>query len=257
MLSQNIIYQESQQAPKSAQTSCTECRSYKLCFMKALKPSVDGQLEAKVKDNVKQPQPLHKDKHLYRQGDPLSYLYIVRSGAVKTVRTFNNGTEQVTGFFLRGQIFGFDAIAQNRYTTTAVALETTSVCKIPYNMLDDLFGVQPELRQHFMTMMAEEIIREQQRIALLGQCLSEERLAYFLVNLSEHFASQGLSSTSFTLPMTRSDIANFLGLTVETVCRLLKRFQKDNWIKVSNRDIQLLDLPMLSAYAQRNSKDLH
>lgn len=257
MLSQNVIYQESQHGSKANQASCAECRSYKLCFMKALKPTTDGVLEAKVKDSVKQPQPLHKDKHLYRQGDPLSYIYIVRSGAVKTVRTFNNGTEQVTGFFLRGQIFGFDAIAQNRYTTTAIALETASVCKIPYSMLDELFGKQPELRQHFMTLMAEEIIREQQRIALLGQCLSEERLAYFLVNLSNHFADQNLSATNFTLPMTRSDIANYLGLTVETVCRLLKRFQKDNWIKVSNRDIQLLDLPMLSAYAQRNSEDLH
>jgi len=131
----------------------------------------------------------------------------------------------------------------------AVALEDSEVCEIPFARLEELFGQMPTLLHHFHRIMSQEITREQNVMLLLGNMRAEQRFAAFLVNLSSRYAARGYSPTSFQLRMSREDIGNYLGLTIESISRLLSRFKKQGWLKVDKRDVQLLDPAMLKALA--------
>jgi CRP/FNR family transcriptional regulator len=107
----------------------------------------------------------------------------------------------------------------------------------------------PTLLRHFHRTMSQEITREQSTMLLLGTMRAEQRFANFLVNLSSRYKVRGYSATGFQLRMSREDIGNYLALTIESISRLLSRFKKQGWIKVSNREIELLDLPSLKMLA--------
>ena len=119
---------------------------------------------------------------------------------------------------------GFDAITNMQHPSFAQALETAMVCEIPFDILDDLSGKMPKLRQQIMRLMSSEIKSDQEMILLLSKMNAEERLAAFIHNLSKRYSARGFSAKEFRLTMTRSDIGNYLGLTVETISRLLGRF---------------------------------
>ena len=150
---------------------------------------------------------------------------------------------------MAGELLGMDAIAGERYHCDAVALEDSEVCEIPFARLEELFGEVPTLLRHFHRIMSREITREQNVMLLLGNMRAEQRLAVFLVNLSTRYAARGYSGTEFGLRMSREDIGNYLGLTIESISRLLSRFKKQGWIAIDKREVQLLDLPRLKAVA--------
>jgi CRP/FNR family transcriptional regulator len=130
-----------------------------------------------------------------------------------------------------------------------VALEDSEVCEIPFARLESLFGEIPGLLRHFHRMMSQEITRDQSTMLLLGNMRADQRFAAFLVNLSSRYKVRGYSSTSFQLRMLREDIGNHLGLTIESISRLLSKFKKEGWINVKNREIELLELPTLKGLA--------
>jgi len=131
----------------------------------------------------------------------------------------------------------------------AQALETAMVCEIPFDILDDLAGKMPKLRQQIMRLMSSEIKNDQEMILLLSKMNAEERLAAFIYNLSKRYSARGFSAREFRLTMTRGDIGNYLGLTVETISRLLGRFQKIGMLSVQGKYITINNMPELAELA--------
>jgi CRP/FNR family transcriptional regulator len=190
-----------------------------------------------------------RDQPLYRAGDAFNNLYAIRLGHFKTFQINQDGNQQVTGFQMAGELLGMDAISTDHHHCDAVALEDSEVCEIPFGRLQGLFSHMPTLLRHFHRMMSQEITREQNVMLLLGNMRAEQRFAALLVNLSSRYAARGYSSTSFQLRMSREDIGNYLGLTIESISRLLSRFKKQGLLKVSNRELEIADLQVMKAVA--------
>lgn len=225
--------------------SCGDCRMKALCLPLALELD---QVE-KLDRIVQRGRPFQRDEYIYRAGAEFRSVYAVRSGAIKTFAVNDQGVEQVTGFYLPGEIFGMDGIAHTHHISSAVALETSSICEIPFNRLEELSLALPNLQRHFFQLMSREIINDQRLVALIGKNSAEERLATLLLSISTRNAQRSLSEVRFRLPMSRADIGNYLGLTVETVSRIFGRFQKQRLLKVDKKEIEILDLDSLQELA--------
>lgn len=220
------------------QINCNNCRLSSICLPLALENDDIVQLD----NIVQRGRPLHKGDHLYRDNDEFRSVYAVRSGAVKAYRVTDDGREQVTGFYFPGEILGMDGIAKNTHACSAKALETSAVCEIPFTSLEQLSVQLPNLQRHFFQLMSREITEDQQLITLLSKNTAEERIAALMLSISARNARRKLSSTQFRLPMSRIDIGNYLGLTVETVSRVFSRLQKLDVLQVSNKEIEILDI---------------
>ena len=220
------------------QVNCGNCRLNSICLPLALETDDIAQLE----EIIQRSKPLQKSQHLYREGDEFRSVYAVRSGALKAYRTTDDGREQVTGFYLPGEILGMDGISKNAHASSAKTLETSAVCEIPFASLSKLSTQVPSLQRHFFQLMSREITEDQVLITLLSKNSADERVAALLLSISTRNARRKLSATQFRLPMSRLDIANYLGLTVETVSRVFSRMQKMSIIKVDNKEIDILEL---------------
>tara|TARA_R110002051_G_scaffold325834_1_gene431936 strand:+ start:96038 stop:96700 length:663 start_codon:yes stop_codon:yes gene_type:complete len=205
--------------------------------------------ELEALDNiVKRGRPVKKGEMLFRQGEPFESIYALRSGAVKTFSLSDDGAEQITGFHLASELIGLSGMDSERYPVSAVALETTSVCEIPFERLDDLTATMPQLRKQVMRLMSREI-REDQQMMLLSKKTADERIATLLINLSARFRARGYSAKCFRLAMSRNEIGNYLGLAVETVSRVFTRFQQQGLIAAEGKQIDILDHIELCALA--------
>ncbi|MEC8428871.1 MAG: fumarate/nitrate reduction transcriptional regulator Fnr [Pseudomonadota bacterium] len=227
------------------QVSCGDCRLSGIC----LPISLHVEEVEKLDDIIQRGKPLQKGEYLYRAGEEFQSVYAVRSGCVKTVSITNDGQEQVTGFYLPGEILGMDGLANDNHTNSATALETSAVCEIPFSRLEELSLKVPSLQRHFFQLMSKEITADQDLIIQLSKNSAEERIAALLLSISTRNYHRQLSATSFRLPMSRSDMGNYLGLTIETVSRVLGRFQKNDLLKVDKKEITILDMDALKQVA--------
>lgn len=218
--------------------SCSNCSLAELCLPRSLDEDEITQLESSVE--IKRP--LQKGDHLFSSNEPFHSFYAVRTGSLKTYLLTPEGEEQVTGFNLPGELLGIDGLDTNLHTISAVALETTTVCEIPYHQLNELCGQLPELRIQIMKIASREISNDHRMLLLLGKMSAEERLARFLLNLSGRLNKRGYSHINFNLTMPRHDLANYLGLAVETISRLFSRFQNKGILSVNRRNIQIIDI---------------
>jgi CRP/FNR family transcriptional regulator len=229
------------QAPRKCthdfRVNCGNCRLNTLCLPLALDTDEVEQLDSIVQRG----KPLQKGEHLYQEGASFSAVYAVRSGAIKAYRVTDDGREQVTGFYFPGEILGMDGISKNAHACSARALETSAVCEIPFSSLQDLSVQMPDLQRHFFQLMSREITEDQQLITLLSKNTAEERIAALMLSISARNSRRKLSATQFRLPMSRIDIGNYLGLTVETVSRVFSRLQKLGILEVSNKEIKVCD----------------
>lgn len=221
--------------------ACSGCSLKELCLPVGLCPEEIAQLE----DLIHRGRPAKKGEYLYRAESAFTSLFAVKAGCFKTSVISEDGREQVTGFHMSGEIIGMDAISTERHTCSAIALEDSEICEIPFSQLEDLCRKIPALQRHFYKVMSREIVRDHGVMLLLGNMKAEERLAAFLLNLSQRFQSRGYSSKEFHLRMTREEIGSFLGMKLETVSRIFSRFQEDSLIRVNNREIQLLNMEKL------------
>ena len=235
--------------PHNSTVSCASCRLSELCLPLALNKSEIHKLDAIVERN----RPLTKGDHLYRQSDEFKSVYAVRSGSFKSYFLSDSGKSRVTGFYLLGDIIGMDGIASNKYANSTSALEHSSICEIPFSQLGKLSRELPSLQHHFFAIMGNEIAKDQQVHTLLSSYSAEERTASFLLGLSSRYARVSLSPTRFLLSMTRGDIGEYLGLTVETVSRIFTSLQKKRLISVDNREIELLDIESLRDIVSRGT----
>ena len=178
---------------------------------------------------------------LFHAGDAFTSLYAVRTGFFKTCVSSEDGRDQVTGFQMAGELLGLDGIGSDRHTCDAVALEDSQVCIIPYQQLEDLSRDLPDLQRHFHRIMSREIVRDHGVMLLLGSMRAEERLAAFLLNLTQRLRTRGFSGSSLILRMTREEIGSYLGLKLETVSRAFSHFQEAGLLTVKQRHIEVLN----------------
>ena len=228
---------------------CQSCSFSHLCLPVSLN---DNELES-LDDIVERKKPLQKHNVLFSEDTPFNSLFAVRSGSFKSVVSTEDGQEQVVGFHFPGDLIGFDSLSSAKHQSSAIALETSMICELPYNTLDDMAERFPKLRKQIMSCMSNDVKQKHDLMMLLNKRKAEERLLYFLTHLSQRFAQRGFSDKQFNLTMTRNEIGNYLGLTIETISRLLTRFQKENLIKVDGKLIVILEYDVMLA----KSKGLH
>jgi CRP/FNR family transcriptional regulator len=224
-------------------TRCAACNSRELCLPCGLNASEAMRAEELVYTRRR----VKRGEALYRTGDPFNSLYAIRSGFFKTTLMLDDGRDQVTAFHMGGEMLGMDGIGTGAHGTNAIALEDAEVCVIPYNRLQEFARDMPELQTQFHKVMSREIVREHGVMMLLGSMRAEERLAAFLLNLSQRFAARGYSRSDFILRMTREEIGSYLGLKLETVSRAFSKFQEDGLVSVQQKHIQILDADGLRA----------
>ncbi|MBI2296343.1 MAG: fumarate/nitrate reduction transcriptional regulator Fnr [Betaproteobacteria bacterium] len=217
--------------------ACSSCSLRELC----LPAGLEAREMARVDRLVNHRRKLRRGEHLYRAGNPLAVLYAIRSGFMKTCALHDDGREQVAGFHMMGDLLGLDAISSGRHMCDAVALEDSEVCEIPFAYLEQLSRELPSLQHQLHRIMSREIVRDYGVMLLLGTMKAEERLAAFLLNLSQRFAARGYSATEFNLRMTREEIGSYLGLKLETISRAFSRFQQDNLIEVRHKHVRIRD----------------
>ncbi|MGV7208376.1 fumarate/nitrate reduction transcriptional regulator Fnr [Oxalobacteraceae bacterium A2-2] len=222
---------------------CATCSMHQLCLPMGLDTADMDRLDQIIGRRRK----VARGGTLFRIGDGFANLYAVRLGHFKTYQVNQEGLEQITGFQMAGELLGMDAISADRHLCNAIALEDSEVCEIPFGSLQQLLADMPTLLRHFHRMMSQEITREQSVMLLLGNMQATQRFAAFLVNLSSRYEARGYSPHTFQLRMSREEIGNYLGLTIESISRLLSRFKKEGLVRVSNREIELLNLPTLKA----------
>jgi CRP/FNR family transcriptional regulator len=184
---------------------------------------------------------------LYRAGTPFHNLYVVRAGMFKSILLDSEGREQVTGFQMTGELLGLDGIEKEICQSNTVALEDSEVWEIPFSRLEALCRQDPAMQRMFHRLMSREIQRDYLMMLLLGSMSAEERLAAFLVNLSQRLTARGYSATRFILRMSRREIGSYLGLTLETVSRVFSRFQRERLIHAELKSVELKDTERLRA----------
>jgi CRP/FNR family transcriptional regulator len=180
---------------------------------------------------------VRRGQSLVRAGGSFDCLYAVRSGFFKSSVVLEDGRDQVTGFHMAGEILGMDGIGTQSHSADVAALEDSEVCIIPSEHL-----LEPGLQQMLHKAMSQELVRNQGLMTLLGTMHAGERLAAFLLNLSQRFVAIGFSPIEFHLRMTRDEIGSYLGLSLETVSRLFSRFQDEGLIRVQQKHICILDV---------------
>ena len=217
--------------------SCGNCSLSELCLPWGLKSDDLNELE-KI---IKRVRPLQRGEYLFHSGDNFQHIYAVRSGALKAYKTTEDGNEQILGFYLPGELLGLDAIDNMQHVCTTIALETSSFCSIPFQRLEELCHRIPGLQHQMYRLMSRELSTENESLLLLGKKSAEEKIATFLVNLSTRLHLLGYSSTEFRLPMSRQEIGNYLGLTVETVSRIFSRWQKEKLIEIDRKLIKIVN----------------
>jgi CRP/FNR family transcriptional regulator len=227
--------------PPKIRTSCRNCSLSELCLPRGMSEEDMNALDQIVKHQ----QPYQPGQHVFRAGDQSRALFAVHSGTLKSYCTTEGGDEQALGFTLPGELTGLDGMSDDTYASNSVVLETSSVCELPYDDLNELCHSLHGLNHQLMRLASKEITADQRMLLLLGKHTAEERLAAFLLSLSTHYNSRCPSATNFNLPMSRQDIGNYLGLAIETVSRLFARFQEEGLLKVNRREVTITDMPRL------------
>jgi len=227
-----------------AQSRCASCALREICVSTGL---AEGDMQRL--DRIMTRRRVSKGDVLFHMGDKFNNVFAIRLGHFKTYQVSTDGVEQITGFQMAGELLGMDGIGTDRHSSYAVALEDSEVCEIPFNRLEELFAEIPILMRHFHRTMSQEITRDQSAMLLLGNMQAEQRFAAFLVNLSTRYKVRGYSATSFQLRMSREEIGNYLGLTIESISRLLSKFKKMEWLNVDKREITINNLDTLKLAA--------
>ncbi|QHJ10269.1 Fumarate and nitrate reduction regulatory protein [Paraglaciecola mesophila] len=188
----------------------------------------------------------HKGDTLFCAGNAFNALYIMRSGSAKASTMTFEADEQIVDFYFPGDLLGTDGFAHKLHAHNVTFLETSSVCYISLNAVNALVAHSEVGRQQLLSTMSLNTLNQQQQLMNVHSMTSIQRLTRFLLDLSLKLAKRGLSSQQLTLSMTRIDIANYLGMAIETVSRLLTSMQQQGLIHVQRRQITLLNMPEMN-----------
>ncbi len=226
---------------RSLRSHCSACSTRALCLPVGLTDTDVAQLDAVLGNRIR----LKKGDALFHSGAQFTALYAVKLGSLKTTILSDDGREQVAGYHMPGDLLGLDGMGDDRHGCGAIALEDTELCVMPIGRIEELARHVPALQHNLHKFLSREIERDHRVMLLLGSMRAEERLAAFLLNLSERYKTRGYSSTEFVLRMTREEIGSYLGLKLETVSRLFSKFQEEGLVQVAGRLVKIIDMPML------------
>ncbi|MBU6259496.1 MAG: fumarate/nitrate reduction transcriptional regulator Fnr [Burkholderiales bacterium] len=229
--------------------ACSGCNLRELCLPVGMSSEQLDRLDAIVATR----RTVARGDALFHAGDAFASLYAVRTGFFKTGVSSEDGRDQVTGFHMAGELLGLDGIGTDRHTCDAIALEDSQVCVIGYHQLEDLSRELTDLQRQFHRIMSREIVRDHGVMLLLGSMRAEERLAAFLLNLTQRLRARGFSGSELVLRMTREEIGSYLGLKLETVSRAFSKFQDDGVLEVKQRQIRVLNADALQALVNGSS----
>jgi CRP/FNR family transcriptional regulator len=233
-------------------------RSHALCSIcqvreKCLSEGLDGATAKRVDELVTTRIRLRKGDTLYRAGASFTAVYAIRSGSLKTVLLAEDGRDQVAGYHMPGELVGLDGIGSDVHEAQAIALEDSEVCVLPFDRIEQIAREHPAFQHNVHRNLSREIGRQRSLMLLLGTMRADQRLAAFLLDLSERYHARGYSSSEFILRMTREEIGSYLGLKLETVSRLLSRLQQEGLIQVQGRVVKLLERAALKELVGQSS----
>ncbi len=226
---------------------CSTCMMANVCLPTGMSTSEIAQLDDLVKERLR----IEKGQALFQHGKGFDALFALRSGSIKTQMIEACDQHQITGFFLPGEVVGLDGMMQRTHSSTAVAMEDSEVCVIKLADIDEISRRLPILQHQVRLLMSKEIARSHHIMLALGSMRSEQRLATFLINLSQRLTALGYSSIEFSMRMSREEIGNYLGLTLETISRVFSRFARDGVMQVHQREIKILDMVALNELVDR------
>lgn len=248
---QSPVVSEAVAIPQRAyRVDCANCPQRTLC----LPPGLSDQELSSIEAIVEHGSTHHDGDHIYRQGDGFTGLFAIRSGSVATYQRSVKGFEQVSGFHYSGSMLGMDGIAVNRHRASAIALETTSICRIPFDQICRLGQQIPALHRHVFRRLSEEIAATQQLLMMVGKYSAEQRVASLMLRISRDCRRRRLSAIRFTLPMSRQHIGNHLALTVETVSRTLMSMHRSGILHIESRQVTIRDMERLNHLAKGAEK---
>jgi CRP/FNR family transcriptional regulator len=216
---------------------CSVCAVRDLCLPGDLSDLDFSRLGAMIHTSRK----VAKGEALYRAGDEFLNIYAIKTGAFKTVLTMADGREQVTGFQIAGEALGLEGLHTGRHTFDAIALEPSVLCVLPFSQLEQLCNESAPMRRHVYRLMSGEIVRESRLAIMLGSMRAEERVSAFLLTLARRLRARRYPDTEFKLRMSRKELGSYLGIKLETVSRVLSKFQREKLIQVRGKMIRILD----------------
>ncbi|NOR52202.1 MAG: helix-turn-helix domain-containing protein [Gammaproteobacteria bacterium] len=232
----------------TTQISCLQCSINTICFPSGLDLDVRNDLY----NILCHPAPLDRGGILFRSGVAMKGIYAIRSGAIKTYITDDNGHDQVTGYYLPGELLGLGAIHSGHHFQNAEALETTHLCLIPLEDLKRLSKDHPQIQEQLIHLLSKQLNEQHKMVLHLGLKSGVSRVAALLLNCSDRCADRGFSATEIKLNLSRQDIGSHLGLAVETVCRIFSQLKKEKVIDFKGRQIEILDFGALNRYVGTN-----
>lgn len=233
-------------------TSCCQCGLFDLCFAQDVAESRREELDR----IIRRQRSLDRDSHLFHAGQDLKSVCVVRSGTVKTYQLSTEGDEVVTGFHLPGELIGLDAIGSGKHPEFAVALEDSTYCEIPFRDFQRILDESPELNRLMLKLLSVDMAETRELLLIIGRMEARARVAMFLLNLSRRLKRRGEDGLRFRLSMDRRDLANYLGLTIETVSRTLSWMQKEGMLSVRGKLVELHELDELLETAGREHEEL-
>jgi len=228
----------------STQISCLQCSINTICFPSGL----DLNIRDELYDILNHPPALERGDILFRTGAPMKGIYAIRSGAIKTYITDENGFEQVTGYYLPGELLGLGAIHSGQHFQNAEALESTYLCQIPVEELSRLSKSHPQIQEQLINLLSKQLHDHHKMVWHLGLKNATSRVAALLLNCSERCHDRGFSRSEIKLNLSRQDIGSHLGLAVETVCRIFSQLKKEKVIDFKGRQIDILDFDALNQH---------
>jgi CRP/FNR family transcriptional regulator len=219
--------------------SCRSCNARGNCLVEKMTITHDHSYQI-----VKNRKVVLRGEHIFRGGDNTEAIYVIRSGSVKSYMIMEDGEEQVLNFFMAGDVLGLDGMGGDSYISSTVALEKTTFCRLPLSELS-----RREIGQGFLNIISNCLTREHNLMLMLARKDADGRMASFIVDMSKQSQKLGHSERVINLTMTRQDIANYLGLAIETVSRTLRRFQDSGMMYVTRRKIEIYDFECLLSIA--------
>ncbi len=216
--------------------SCADCKLGDICLPNGIPEEERSRLSRQVRRN----RPVQKGNILYRAGGPFAGIVALRSGSAKLVHTDLTGRESIISVLLPGELTGFDGLHSGRHRCSLIALETSSYCELPPKDLKQLANHSSAIQETLLQRAGEQLDLSIERIAQ-GHRPAEARLAGFLLDLAERFKQRGFSQSNFRLTLTRQELGDHLGLALETISRLLGRFESAQLIQVEGKWLEVSD----------------
>ncbi|MEA9445900.1 helix-turn-helix domain-containing protein (plasmid) [Candidatus Fukatsuia symbiotica] len=230
---------------------CIGCSHCALCKMGKIAGLTSKEIE-NFNSAIYTQKAVGRGQSIYIVNAPFKRIYVIKSGSIKTVMFNSQGQEHITGFYMAGELLGFDGICAKKHQFSAISMEHSQLCFINFYYFQYLCQEFPVIQNYICEIMSDEIVRAHNLgILLVHGTHAEERLATFLLSLSRRLSLRGCSPLNFHLRMTREEIANYLGTTLETVSRTFSKLQSKGLIKVQKKDITIINIADLERIMRR------